>query len=345
MNNESNGGIIFGGQPLDNFGSSPNQPMNTNNNVTIGPNTLNNTPNNTTNIINNQVAPVLESNISGNVNSNPTIVSGQAPTPVDGVSANTGIVMIQNDGVIPTSPNLVVPDVNATVNHNVGGNTDAILNFELPGSGVGSMVQDVSSNFNIQSDQTNPIDGNNINPLPNPINNDVNQNNLAVNGTIDNSINQGGIISVASNSVVPQSSQVVDNNVNQVNSPVLGFDLPNNTIQTIPTVEQNTITVEEHSTGSNTLISNEVAQDNISHSDEHVVSCVKYLGYLFLFIIPVVGFIMMIVKSLDKKDKNISNFAKAMLIFSILIAVLIVILTFVFSFMTGVTVTNLFNSY
>ena len=93
------------------------------------------------------------------------------------------------------------------------------------------------------------------------------------------------------------------------------------------------------------MISNEVAQDNISHSDEHVVSCVKYLGYLFLFIIPVVGFIMMIVKSLDKKDKNISNFAKAMLIFSILIAVLIVILTFVFSFMTGVTVTNLFNSY
>ena len=71
----------------------------------------------------------------------------------------------------------------------------------------------------------------------------------------------------------------------------------------------------------NNVVEQQTTNNNIT-TDNTTVSVGKYLGYLFLFSIPGIGFIMLIVKALDKKDKNISNFAKAQLAYGVLIAVI-----------------------
>lgn len=61
-------------------------------------------------------------------------------------------------------------------------------------------------------------------------------------------------------------------------------------------------------------------------SESNIVPVSKYLLHMILFSIPIVGFIMLILKAVDKKDKNISNFAKAQLILSGIIIVLSILL-------------------
>lgn len=56
--------------------------------------------------------------------------------------------------------------------------------------------------------------------------------------------------------------------------------------------------------------------------EENVVSVGKYILTLILFSIPIVGFIMIIVKAFaDKKDKNITNLARAYLVLSVIVTV------------------------
>lgn len=66
-------------------------------------------------------------------------------------------------------------------------------------------------------------------------------------------------------------------------------------------------------------------------NNDNIVSVKKYLGHMILFSIPVVGFVMLIVKAFSKKDKNISNYAKAQLLLAIIVTVLSVIITLVIS--------------
>jgi len=76
---------------------------------------------------------------------------------------------------------------------------------------------------------------------------------------------------------------------------------------------------------SNANNSEEVKENNVTSipdTEDNIISVKKYLGYMVLFSIPVVGFIMLIIKGfVDKKNKNISNFAKANLIFSLIITI------------------------
>ncbi len=59
-----------------------------------------------------------------------------------------------------------------------------------------------------------------------------------------------------------------------------------------------------------------------NNNSTNITSMGSYLLLLILFSIPLIGFIILIVKVLDKKDKNISNFAKAYLLFGIIILVI-----------------------
>ena len=61
---------------------------------------------------------------------------------------------------------------------------------------------------------------------------------------------------------------------------------------------------------------------------------------MILFSIPLVGFIVLILKVVDKKDKNISNFAKAYL----LLGIILVLLWIVFFGIFGATLLALGNS-
>lgn len=71
--------------------------------------------------------------------------------------------------------------------------------------------------------------------------------------------------------------------------------------------------------------------NNNSPQDNNLVSIKKYLGYIILFRIPTVGIIALIIKALDKKNKNISNLAKAELIF-ILIKIIIITIIMIIIF-------------
>ena len=108
-------------------------------------------------------------------------------------------------------------------------------------------------------------------------------------------------------------------------------EVPNNTPITPITVSNNG--QENASNNPNLSNNNQQPQDiNISSQPQQsndVVSVGKYLLHIILFSIPIVGFIILIIKALDKKDKNISNFAKAQLIIVLASIILCVIMFFI----------------
>ena len=68
----------------------------------------------------------------------------------------------------------------------------------------------------------------------------------------------------------------------------------------------------------NNDINEMVEEKNKNKEIAEVVSVKRYLLYIILFSIPVVGLIVLIVKFFDKEDKNISNYAKAQLLLSLI---------------------------
>ena len=72
---------------------------------------------------------------------------------------------------------------------------------------------------------------------------------------------------------------------------------------------------------------NEMVEEKSKNKEmAEVVSVKRYMMYIILFSIPVVGLIVLIVKFFDKNDKNISNYAKAQLLLSLIGAVIGVIM-------------------
>ena len=119
------------------------------------------------------------------------------------------------------------------------------------------------------------------------------------------------------------NSSVINENVNvgvdEQQSTVVqtGETITNQVTDSISGVTPDNSTIAQADATSTTSVvdSNDVSSDNI-------VSVGKYMGYLFLFTIPVVGFIMIIVKAVNKKDKNIANFAKAILVYALIFGVI-----------------------
>ena len=122
-------------------------------------------------------------------------------------------------------------------------------------------------------------------------------------------------------------------------------EVPNNTPITPITVSN---TGQENTTSDINLGNNQQPQDiNISSQSQQsndVVSVGKYLLYIILFSIPIVGFIMLIIKALDKKEKNISNFAKAQLIIVLASIILCVIMFFIAGATIASYITNQNNT-
>ena len=52
--------------------------------------------------------------------------------------------------------------------------------------------------------------------------------------------------------------------------------------------------------------------------NNEVVPVSKYLGYMFLYMVPVIGFIVMIAKSADNSDPYIRNFSRAYFIWDLI---------------------------
>ena len=150
-----------------------------------------------------------------------------------------------------------------------------------------------------------------------------------------NNASNDGIISVNASQVIPS---VMDNNVTTANNQAdisnstgndpLGFDIPsisgndvngsdnvaNNIDNSVSLVNTNEDVKSNNVPQSIEILNPDDTQNNNDKNNEiinsdNVTSTGTYLGHIFLFSIPVIGFIMLIIKAFDKKNKNISNWA------------------------------------
>ena len=202
------------------------------------------------------------------------------------------------------------------------------------GNGGGTGVPNTNST-NMQFDSGNVIGGNSgVGTLSNELNNNSVVGNADLSFELPpvnaQSINMesmnGGIANNVSNieTTTAMNNQTnVDYN-NASNVAMNALNNPSVTSQTNSDVNNfdNVVTnsVNNSSFNTQTTTNNNSLNSNVNNEVEMapVVSVGKFLGYMLLPMIPVVGWIvwlvMMIVKALDKKDKSMSNYAKAQLI-------------------------------
>ena len=186
----------------------------------------------------------------------------------------------------------------------------------------------------------------------------------------ENNASNDGIISVNANQVIPS---VMDNNVTTANNQAdisnstgndpLGFDIPSisgNDVNGSDNVANNIdnsvslVNTNEDVESNNVLQSIEIlnpddTQNNNDKNNEiinsdNVTSTGTYLGHIFLFSIPVIGFIMLIIKAFDKKNKNISNWAKAMLLYMVISFVAGIIIFILLFAVAGISISQLINN-
>ena len=309
MNNDSQG-VNLGGQ---NSAISPGIPTN---NTGSGANV-------TPNIVSEPVIPVVpiidgsnqpvDNNAVGTANiSTPNIMTDSSNT-----VNNSNIGIVDNTNNINNSDNSAVLGVVGATNNNETANSGIIavnndsLSTTVPPvtnetiNNNGDANGGVSStlNFELPSNDTQTSVPN-TNDLNSGLTGAVNPVGAESN---DSSNANGGVLPVSFNSIL--SEQNASNVNGQVVQPATAES----------TVSNNNVTQTTDSTASQPSIS-------VSNDVTNVVSFGKYLGYFLLFTIPIAGFIMLIVKALDKKDKNISNFAKAYLVYSVIIGVVLGIL-------------------
>ena len=74
------------------------------------------------------------------------------------------------------------------------------------------------------------------------------------------------------------------------------------------------------------------------------ISPLGYVGYQFLFAIPVIGFICVIVFAITASNQNVKNFARAQIIIYLL-AMLVAAIGVALAVISGVTLQEVLNSY
>ena len=112
----------------------------------------------------------------------------------------------------------------------------------------------------------------------------------------------------------------------------------NSNIDNIESQNNTEIINSTESTNQTQDIKIETTQDN--NNDNKITSVGQYLLYIVLFSIPIIGLIIMIIKALDKNNKNISNFAKAWLIIYVITFVISSIIMLLF----GASIINSINN-
>ena len=205
-----------------------------------------------------------------------------------------------------------------------------------------------------ETQPTTPLQTN-LNSLIQPVQGDLAStptNNVI--STNANSVMPGTVNPIFNGNVVEPTTPQPNNNLNIVNSSPFDIGL-NSTINTektqiIDPILSGSNNISNTTNENSQLLNNNSMQplnNNVTNnfgdatpltnaninntSNDNIVSVGKYLGYILLFSIPIVGFIMLLVKAFgDKKDKNISNLAKAQLILIVIVTVLSIVLSIAF---------------
>lgn len=227
----------------------------------------------------------------------------------------------------------------------------------------------------IPNDSTNNIqntvnnNGQTISPTPIIPIQPISDNNSNSENNLNPSINNANNGQVTPSIIIPEmknNSTLVNNNASNVSSqtPELKlndtnpFDIGINQASVTPTLEQQNVIQPTVNNGSTVDLSNnqnvseqvikpinsgetlDINSPEVTSNNDNVVSVGNYLINMILFSIPLVGFIVLILKIVDKKDKNISNLAKAYL----LLGVILVVIWIVFFAIFGATLFTLGNS-
>ena len=215
-----------------------------------------------------------------------------------------------------------------------------------------------------ETQPTTPLQTN-LNSLIQPVQGDLAStptNNVI--STNANSVMPGTVNPIFNGNVVEPTTPQPNNNLNIVNSSPFDIGL-NSTINTektqiIDPILSGSNNISNTTNENSQLLNNNSMQplnNNVTNnfgdatpltnaninntSNDNIVSVGKYLGYILLFSIPLVGFIMLLVKAFgDKKDKNISNLAKAQLILIVIVTVLSIVLSIAF----GALIASVINS-
>lgn len=220
------------------------------------------------------------------------------------------------DGIIPVQPipSVVVENPNGGVVNNAGvGDATAII------------PNVVNTNANDSFATTN------VNP----------NSNVVASSSFDIGLNSASNMSTQQDTV---STMPIDSNINSVSNGVANnVVLPGNGLSFGNQEKKQSDNLMVNSNGGSNL-NNSNSKNNVSNGvNDNIVSVGKYLGYIVLFCIPIVGFVMLIVKAFfDKKDKNISNLAKAQLLLSV-IGVVIAIIFMIISFAAAGSMINQIN--
>lgn len=183
---------------------------------------------------------------------------------------------------------------------------------------------------NIPSTPINTLPNNNMNSMPSGIGTDT----VSV-GVIPNAVNEPIVTNLnnmpnpnmgLNNGMMMGTELNAQSNLNVVNptgieQPIL---TPNPPLGQ-PSMSNNINPSMNINLGDATPLSNEGGSIN---DGSGVVSVFKWLGLMLLFMIPIVGPVMLLVKAFgNEKNKTIKNYARAQLLFSVIISILAVVIT------------------
>ena len=284
-----------------------------------------------------------QNNLNGLLNVNPIPTSGSGNTIPTNVTPtpDANIINPVPTNVEQTIPganlNVVEPSMsNPSVNNSINMFSNALENNNnestIPGANLniiesGTFNPSVETNTNMFNNAMGnstlpPINSGDITPInstpietntPNQI--DVN-NNL---NTVSSSPFDIGINQTMSTNTEPLNTSIPTNN-----GPILSVEIPSNNNSTINTNLNNSI--QNDNLSGNQTLGATTNEDNM----EKVVSVKEYLLLYILCCIPLVGFIILILKAFGgKANKNIRNFARAQLLLMVIIAVISMLLTII----------------
>jgi len=229
--------------------------------------------------------------------------------------------------------------MNNDQNNNIinGNNVNQMPVFGTNSNPNSNLVFENQINRN-QFQQQSQVSYSNVRPI---VNNNISENQISSNQQIVNSIDNKEKINNFSSSVAynfenknlevssNQNYTNTQNNDNLSNNNIsnkLSNNLTNNNIsnKSNNNLTNNNINNKLSDNLTNNNINNQSNDNSITNND--IVSVKKYLLYMILFCIPVVGLIMLLIKAFSKNEnKNISNYAKANLIFYLITTIFSVV--------------------
>lgn len=271
------------------------EPVPVNNNQNLANSFQNNSNNNTTDVI-------PGANLTPIIN-NPTVNENQA--------FNT--IKSQPEEVINEQPNAII---NPT---------------PIPGMEVTNEVTSITNSNQANNNQ------NTIIPNQNPSNSVNNNANNTIGLNSSNLSNQSQLTTSSQPDIKLETTTPFDIGINSVNTNQAATQMMmSENIKNITNGMEENKNLSSEVTSTNQPLTNSNITNDMNNSNDNIVSVGSYLGHILLFSIPLIGFVMLLVKAFgSKSNKNISNFAKAQLLLSVIVVVLSMVIMFAITFIIG----------